>query len=1269
MPYTFFRMKQLAVPLLLTLSLVLHAQVKTIEIQWDKTGDLPSFPHALYEDGDNTLPYFTRKLPWDAPGMLPVVRLVVKETEPLEAGISGRMPVAHVKQAPLLEYALVREAKVPFITIRILPFLKGPSGRLERVNSFEIHLEKEAPLAPLKSAMEGEWSASSVLSTGSWYRVSVEQSGIHRLSYAQLQEIGLSNPAGVRIYGTGGYQLPEDFSQGYVDDLRPVPVHMHKGSDGLFGPGDYILFYARGPVEWDHDAEEGMFVHRLHDYATAGTYFITDDHGVPVTPGDLALSAETPTHTVTAFDYRAHFEEEVYNLINSGREWYGDNYNVNLEENYPFAIPARETGEEARIRVTVAARSNEVSSFTVSASGSRLGSLELTSTDLSTYTATYAYVRTGTFGFVPGQDNITVTLRYEKPNTNSDGWLDAITLQARCMLRMSGDALAFRDSRSAGTGNVGAFRVENCGENTMIWEVSDPAQPLNVPYQRTGSTGLFTIETDEIREFIAFNTGGNFPSPAFESEGGGMVQNQNLHGLGQPDLVIIAPEAFQEAAEKLAAHREEYDGLSVEVVLQQQVFNEFSSGTPDATAIRNFMKMFYDRAGGSEEVCRYMLLFGDGSYDNRNQTENNPNRILTYQSANSLSPTRSYVSDDFYGLLDTGESMSGGLLDMGIGRLPVSTPEEAVDLVDKIISYSDPSSQGNWRNQLCFIGDDEDANIHMRQADALSSYVRARHPAYNIHKIYLDAYQQVKLATGFLYPEVTRAINDQVNRGALIVNYTGHGGPNGLAHEHVLVKSHIQGWKNSRMLPLFMTATCEFSRYDEYDRTEDQEITSAGEEVLLNPTGGGIALFSTTRLVYSGPNQVLNEKFYEVVFEKDTEGEHYRLGDIIAYSKNNTGAGINKLNFTLLGDPSLKLAYPVHRVVTDSVNGMHITQLSDTLSAFEWVTVSGHVETVDGSSMDDFDGTVYPTVFDKEKLVETLSNDDDPSWSFRSRNSILYSGKANVSGGQFSFGFYVPKDINYAFGNGKISYYSHNAVVDAQGSTEAFVVGGIGKDNVTDDTPPEIALFMNDTFFVPGGITDPDPVLLVHVSDNYGINTTGNGIGHDATATLDGDRLNAIILNDFYQANVNSYNSGTIRYAYDNLEKGRHEVAVKVWDIHNNSAESVLEFVVVESEEMLLEQIYTYPNPFIDHTWFNIEHNRPDSELRLVLTIYNLSGEMVRIFDTRIFSPGYRLEPLMWDGTTAGGDRLGGGIYLYRVALYGDEGEVAAGNGKLVIAR
>ncbi len=1262
-------MRKLILILSLFIPALLHGQTENIVIEWDTNHDQLIFPHALYEDDGNTLPYLTRKIEWNAPGTLPVLSIEVEKTSKVSPGKTARTPMDQVQEEPLLEYALVRESGRSFVVVKLLPFIKSASGELERVDQFSLHLEQKMALAPLRSESTGDWEEQSVLASGDWYKIAVEKGGMHKLTYEQLQEIGIQNPASLRIYGSGARQLSEKFSDGFIDDLKALPIYMHKGSDGMFSPGDHILFYAEGPVQWTYDPSEELFMSQLHNYSWKGYYFLSDSKGPVLAPEDASLADGEPTQVVDQYDFRIHFEEEKYNLIASGKEWFGDNYKVILEYNYPFRLPLLAPGENIKINTSVAARSGVVSQFQVRADGNFLGSISVQSADLGYYTATYAYENSHTHSYTPQADNLTLTLRYNQPDSDSEGWLNKLVINGRGMLSMNGvDELDFRDRKSSGFGQVVQFRLAE-GSGSVIWDLTDPSLPLTVPYTPSGNDAVFTMDADQIREYVAFKPGGEFLTPQYSGEGLGAMENQDLHGLGHPDMVIIVPEKFKEEAERLAMHRRTNDALDVAVVLQQQVFNEFSSGTPDVSAIRNFMKMFYDRSEGQGDYCRYLLLFGDGSYDNRTAPDkvDNPNLILSYQSINSLSPTQSFVSDDFFGLLDTDESMYNGLLDIGIGRLPVSTRLEAKDVVDKIISYSDLATQGSWRNQISFIGDDEDSNIHMRQADELASYVKENYPPYNINKIYLDAYPQEKGATGFRYPDVVRAINDQVNRGALIVNYTGHGGPSGLAHEQIVTTNSINSWSNSGMLPLFMTATCEFSRYDEYDSGLDLEITSAGEDVILNNNGGGIGLFTTTRLVYSGPNHVLNERFYEVVFEKDENGRNYRLGDIIVYSKNNTGAGVNKRNFTLLGDPSLRLAYPEHRVVTDSINGISVTELADTLSAFDWVRVSGHVETQGGVVLEDFQGEVFPMVFDKERKIETLSNDDTPAWDFMSRNSILYSGTSTVKDGYFSFGFYVPKDISYAFGQGKISYYSNDSTLDAHGSCEGFVVGGIGTDNVVDNDPPEIGVFMNDTFFRQGGITDPNPTLLVTARDNYGINTTGNGIGHDITAVLDNNRGNALILNEFFTAGANSYNSGVIRYPYSNLEPGSHEITVKVWDIHNNSSEETLEFLVVDSEEMIIEQLFNYPNPFSDQTWFNIEHNRPDRSMKLHITIYNLEGQMVRIIDEEVYSPGYRLEPVEWDGDSSGGAKLGGGVYIYQATLTTEQGETASSSGKLIL--
>jgi len=1250
---------------------LLFSQTENVVIQWDREGSFHSFPHALYGDGENTLPYLTRKIPWPAQGMLPVARLRVKKSSRIDLSSLEGLKLDHVQDQPLLEYSLVREAGRSFVQLKILPYLRQADGKLHRVEDLDIQLEAEPALAPLKSESTGEWRDNSLLASGSWYRISVEKSGIHKLSYEQLSSMGLQNPAAARLYGKGGYPLPEHFSEGYTDDLNPLPLYMSKGSDDLFGPGDFILFYAQGPVSWTYDETEQMYLHELHAYSRKGYYFVTDGQGAAEFPEDLELSTANPTHIVTSYDYRDQVEEETYNLIHSGREWYGDLFSVNLTGNYPFEIPGLIQSEDLRVLVSAAARSGSASTYSVSINSEELGTFSVSGTDLSLYTATYAYENSRQYTYQSGQEQVVVSLSYNRPDANSEGWLNSIVLNARSALVLNGQELSFRDSQSAAPGNISQFKLGNADGQILIWEISDPANPANIPFTLSGSEASFTLETQSFREFVAFRPSGDFPEPDFSGPGEGLIENQNLHGLDHPELLIVTTEELLAEANRLAEFRRSNDAMAVAVVTQEQVFNEFSSGTPDVTALRNFMKMFYDRSGGTGSLCRYLLLMGDGSYDNLGGSElsNNTNLILTYQSEESLSPTRSYVSDDYYGLLDTDESMYNGLLDIGIGRLPASNAEEAANLVDKIIGYSQSDKQGDWRNQICFIGDDEDSNIHMQQADELARYVEDNHSVYNLNKIYLDAYTQENLATGPYYPDVNRAFNDQVNRGALIVNYSGHGGTQGLAHEKILTKFDIQSWTNKDHLPLFMTATCEFSRFDEYNHTEDLELTSAGEDVLLSTTGGGIGLFTTTRLVYSGPNHALNERFYEVVFAKDAQQEHYRLGDIILYSKNNTGAGINKRNFTLLGDPSLRLSYPGMHVVTDSINGQAAMGEADSLSAFQFVTVSGHIEDESGTLVSDFSGVVNPRVFDKEKKVETLSNDGFPVFNYFARNNILYSGEATVEQGRFSFSFYVPKDINYAYGPGKISYYGYNEQSDAHGSYEDIVVGGVGADNVSDSEVPRLDLYMNDSFFISGGITDANPMLLAYVSDNYGINTTGNGIGHDLIAVLDEERVNAIVLNEFYQANTNSYNSGVIRYPFHNLENGKHQVSVKIWDIHNNSSEATLDFVVMESEQMLMEEVFNYPNPFFDRTWFSISHNRPDQELSLVLSIYDLSGALVRRVDTRVQSSGYRLEPLEWDGTSAGGASVGGGVYVYRVTLSNEQGEMASSSGKLIISR
>jgi len=730
-------------------------------------------------------------------------------------------------------------------------------------------------------------------------------------------------------------------------------------------------------------------------------------------------------------------------------------------------------------------------------------------------------------------------------------------------------------------------------------------------------------------------------------------------------LVIVSHPNFMAQARELAALHEQNDGLSTIVVTPDQVYNEFSSGIPDPAAIRNFMKMLYDKASSLSNMPKYLLLFGDGSYDNKtpisgNGSIKNTNYVITYESANSISPSYSYVSDDYFGLLNDNENISTGLLDIGIGRLPVQTPEQAYDMVKKIKKYVDHKSLGDWRNEICFIADDEEGNSFMRDADKLATNLSKSYPSLNIEKIYLDAYQQVSTSTGQRYPDVNRAILNQLNKGALIFNYIGHGGDQLLAAEEVVTVDDINQWKNEQY-PLFITATCEFGRYDNY------QLTSAGELVLLNPDGGGIGLLTTTRVVYEDLNYELNEQFYLNAFAKTPDNQYFRLGDIVRKTKNGSSNNVNKLCFTLLGDPALRLAYPIDKcIVTDSINHKP-ANVTDTLNAYEYVTISGHISDTTGNLNSNFNGIIYPTIFDKAHEITTLANDlGSTPFEFYLQNNILYRGKATIKRGQFTFNCILPRDIDYNFGMGKIDYYAHDSVSDISGCFEKVTIGGMETRNGApiDSAGPIIKLYMNDTTFVNGGITDEYPTLLARVTDANGINPGGNGIGHDILATLEGQTY---ILNSYFQTDLDNFRKGSVVFKFPKLTPGLHTVNFKIWDIFNNSSKATLNFVVQNASQLAIQNVFNYPNPMHDYTNFFFEHNQNSIDLDVSIEIFNMTGSKVKALKTQISPSGYTVGPVRWNGEDENGNKIRQGVYIYRIILRSNEGSIFSKSQKLIV--
>jgi hypothetical protein len=824
------------------------------------------------------------------------------------------------------------------------------------------------------------------------------------------------------------------------------------------------------------------------------------------------------------------------------------------------------------------------------------------------------------------------------------------------------------DSKSVAAGNVTEFTIKSSVSDALIWDITDPYDTKLVQYARSGENMIFKVTTDTLKTFIAFvNT--KVKTPVIISK---VVPNQNIHASDPCDIMIVSHPLFKAYASKLAEIHQKNSGLISLVVTPGEIYNEFSGGIPDIAAIRNFIRMKYMLQKGTSHALKYLLLFGDGSFENKTPPPGNTDFIPTYQSQNSNVIISSFASDDFYGLLEDGEGEDAGTEDIGIGRLPVSDTLQAAVIISKIEKYIDPSNQGDWKNVVCLVADDEDGNTHMTDAEGLADIITENAPWVNVDKIYFDAFKQVTSSTGQFYPDVTKAINDRINSGALIFNYTGHGNESSLGHERVVTSETLDLWKNKSKLPLFITATCEFSRFDDVNInniTGDMTgKSSTGEKILLDEKGGGIALMSTTRLVYSAPNYTLNRNIFAVAFNRDPDGNALRLGDIIRLAKNRSGNNTNKRNFVLLGDPALRLAYAWHgTVVTDSINNVSAMEATDSLKALSIVSITGHIEDHSGNRAIDFNGVVTPLVFGKPTKIQTLANDGGQKMTFSLQNNILFSGKVQADNGRFRFTFIVPRDIDYTFGNGKISYYAYNNKIDVNGSYSDIIVGGFSNTGISDTTGPVISLYINDTLFRDGGITDSNPKLFAIIEDNGGINITGSGIGHDLSCWLDNDRTTTYLLNDFYENDVDSYSKGSVIYGFSGLSSGNHSLTLKAWDNYNNSTEKSINFIVENGEKFILKNLLNFPNPFTDKTKISAEHNRPDEIFNIIVHIFSMNGRIIRILKTSVPSSGYQLSPIEWDGNDSNGNRAGGGMYPYRVTITTNAGETASVSGRMII--
>ena len=1197
------------------------------------------------------LPVFRIPVQGRGVGERPEVSLVVKESRRATA---LALPVREAVYKYTTYSSTVRGQKQWFF--ELIP-VRLVGGAPEILVSFSIEVSYLSDNEDIGALRFPPNTTESALADGDLYKIKIEKTGLHVIDDGFLQtKLGLSlgniDPRNIKIYGNGGGRLPLANNQFRDDDLIENAIFISGENDGKFDNGDYILWYAEGPDVWRYDNTTNLFAHDKNIYDNANYYFLK----ISGSPSKrIEISPENhiqPDLLLNSYESLLHYEDDVTNLLGAnagtsgtGKDWYGDYYKGTRTYDYTskFDFSNIVTDEEAEVRGVFAGRSDRSSAVKFQF-GNQQYSAGIASVNLGDSETSYAN-RVGITQKMTFQTvDPTVSVSYPTNSGESEGWLDYLQIICPKKLVLDNTGFSFRHRLSKNV-DVAGFSLENYSGHT-IWDITDPRHPQ---VQVIKNNQLIFETKGACRQFFVFKGLENALVP---SEGVSLT-NQNLHGIADADVLIVYHPDFEDAAKTLLDHRTAFSGLKVVSASTDQVYNEFSSGRLDPTAIRDFARMLYKR----DEGFQYLLLFGDGSYDYKGLMPNlnRENFVPVYETDQSLHPINGFPSDDFFALLDDdeGSDLFGGL-DIAIGRLPAKNKTEADVMVSKIIHYDTQSSTlGDWRLRSGYAADDEDSGRHIIDTDEIARRTNSNFPLYNQQKTYFDAFPQVATAGDPRYPEANQSLNSNIFAGQLTLTYLGHGGPQGWAQERVLTLKDIKNWTNMDKLFLMITATCSFAAYD------DTKIVSPGEEAILNAKGGAIALFSTTRAVYTNSNKELTDAVHRIMFQK-INGKAQTFGQILKEGKNKNSSQFtveNSRKFTLLGDPSQPIALPKENIVLTKVNKKNVGEETDTLKAMSFIEMEGYVADANNQILGDFNGTLQTTIYDKINQLRTLENDErSPLFEFEQYQNIIFKGKTSVKDGKFSFKFWVPKDIDYEIGYGRISLYASDGISrDAAGYSNDIKIGGSSGNGIVDDVPPRVDVFMNDESFVSGGITNNDPILLVKLQDDFGINVTGNAIGHDITSVLNNITSEASVLNDFFESDTDSYTSGMVRYPLKDLPAGKHTIKVKAWDIANNSAEKSTEFLVVNGQQEFLDRVLNYPNPFTTNTRFEFDHDLNNTNLNIHVYIYSVSGKLVKTVEHTSFYPGNRVNDVRWNGRDDYEDKLARGVYLYKIKIHAPE--------------
>lgn len=1153
-----------------------------------------------------------------------------------------------------LKVSISRDTNEAFINFS--PIIKDDFG-YKRIKSFSYEVENNTTrLSPLSKNTSTNSIVNSVLATGNWYQFYVEKSGVYKITKSFLQQLGLDantlDPRKIKIYGNGGRMLPLSNSIFYPNDLAENAIQINGEADGIFNNEDYILFYAEGIDTWN---QESLTFTNLYD--TKSYYYITIQGGDGKRIETMAQPSGNSSLTVTSFDDHQYHELDLINIARLGRQWFGESFEVKDEQEFDFNFPNIDSSTPVKISLTAASAAFTATTLNVSANETTVGTISFPALNKNSETAFY-------LGSLPinsnfnGSENIKIKLKYNNNGVpGSRGFLDNIRLIAKRKLQGYGKQFHFQYDQSSSNFGIVNYSISNTTTIPQIWDVTDIHNATKIENSNQ-STLNFKANLGELRKYIALDAS-DYYTPLKDTKS--KIANQNIKGTifknrqGQfqdIDYVIITPNILTSQAEKLATFHRSHSNLNVKVIPLESIYQEFSSGKQDVAAIRNCIKYIYENASATEKRVRFVNLFGDASYDFKNRISGNTNVVPIYHALNSSSTGESsFASDDFFGLMNPSEgnivSFFGGI-DIAVGRMLVNDTKQAEEMVNKVIEYHDLKSYGSWRNNFALVSDDSDllsdASLQNRQ-NILANTIATEKPFLNVNKILLDSYVQEASAGGSRYPKARTDFFNAFEKGALVFNYLGHGGEDGLSSERIWEKSDGQNLSNQYKYPLFITITCEFSRFDNPLRP------TAGEYTYWNPKGGAIAMITTIRSIGQFSAENFNDLLTKNLLSYNSN-QYTSIAEALRISKNSNPNSATNVVF-YIGDPALMLAIPKPKIRLTKVNDIPVTQPIDNFKSLAKMKLTGEVTDENNNLLTNYNGEVSTTIFDKTVSRTTYNNDgNSPPINFNVLGETIFRGNASVTNGQFEFSFVVPRDIRVPLANGRISFYSkkNQLLQNETGYDSSIKIGGINENATVDNISPRVKLYMNDETFVSGGTTNESPFLVALLEDENGINTA-SGIGHDIVAILDGDVSNPFVLNDYYQTTLNDFTSGTLRFPLRNLAPGLHTITFKAWDVYNNPITAEIQFIVVGDETITLTNVLNYPNPFVSYTEFWFTHNRPFEPLDVQVQVITITGKVVWTKNQIITTEGFLSKEITWDGKDDFGDKIGKGVYIYKLTV------------------